>query len=415
LEKAVSRVSLVRVVDENVDAAVREAVALAGGLPDAVRPGATVLVKPNVVGAWPSGTGNTTDARVTEAVTRMVLDRNPGRTIIGEGSSVGYDFRGLKDTMHCLEVSGTADVARELGVELVNLNADEVVEVTANEAYVMPTFGLARTAYEADVIIDLPVVKTHIRTGITCGLKNMKGVLPGREKKRTHRMGLDHGIVDLNRVAKPAFTVVDAIVGMEGTHQYPDDCVRLDCVLAGADVVAVDAVCADLMGFDVADIKHVQLAAEAGLGCADLSRIQVVGMTADSVRRSFASFQRAASARWGDALVVDKDACTGCMGELTSLFIYLREAGFADRLGELAVVLGTVDENQWDDLLSTGEGAVVVLGKCAAHLRDRQTSRRVAFAPGCPPHGTTITDAACDALGIDREVVRAAIEHLHDF
>ncbi len=66
----------------------------------------------------------------------------------------------------------------------------------------MHTFKVARTAYEADVIVDLPV-KTHSRTGITCGLKNIrKGVLPGYEKRRTHTLGLDRGIVDLNRVMK---------------------------------------------------------------------------------------------------------------------------------------------------------------------------------------------------------------------
>ncbi|MBC7237641.1 MAG: DUF362 domain-containing protein, partial [Chloroflexi bacterium] len=327
-------VALVRVEDEAVEQAVREAVSLAGGLPSSVCPGATVLIKPNVVAPWPSGTGHITDARVTEAVTRLVLERNPTRVVIGEGSSVGYDFRGLKDTMECLEVSGTAAVARRLGVELVDLNADEVVEVRAPDAYVMPTFGLARTAHEADVIIDLPVVKTHVRTGITCGLKNMKGVLPGREKKRTHRMGLDRGIVDLNRIVRPAFTVVDAIVGMEATHKYPEDCVRLGCVLAGADVVAVDTVCATMMGFDVADIHHIQLASEAGLGEANLARINVRGVPLAQVRRRFRTFHEAAQDRWGAAKVIEKDACTGCMGEMISLFIYLREAGFADRLGE---------------------------------------------------------------------------------
>ena len=192
---------------------------LAGGLD--IQAGATVLLKPNVVHPSPSGSGSITDARVTEAVARLVLERNPGRVIIGEGSSVGYDFPGRRDTMTCLEASGTADVARRLGLELVDLNRDEHVQVHAPEAYVMPEFGVARTAWEADVIVDLPVVKTHVRTGITCGLKNMKGVLPGEEKKRTHRMGLDRAIVDLNRVMRPHYTVVDAIVGVQGRTPGP--------------------------------------------------------------------------------------------------------------------------------------------------------------------------------------------------
>ena len=72
-----------------------------------------------------------------------------------------------------LNVTG-ADVARKLGLDMVDLNHDEQVMVRAPDAYVMAEFGVARTAYEADVLINLPVIKTHGRTGITCALKNMK-------------------------------------------------------------------------------------------------------------------------------------------------------------------------------------------------------------------------------------------------
>ncbi|OGO06232.1 MAG: hypothetical protein A2Y73_00700 [Chloroflexi bacterium RBG_13_56_8] len=101
-------VSITKVEDERVEEAVRRAVELAGGFDAQLKAGANVLIKPNVVGLSPSGSGNTTDARVTEAVTKMVLERNPREVTIGEGSSVGYDFPGRRDTMHCLEVSGTA-------------------------------------------------------------------------------------------------------------------------------------------------------------------------------------------------------------------------------------------------------------------------------------------------------------------
>lgn len=394
-------VSIVKV--EEVEKAVRRAIDLAGDFP-AITPETTVLVKPNIVSPSPSGSGKITDARVTEAVTRMVLEQSPKRVIIGEGSSVGYDFPGRMDSLHCLEVSGTAEVARRLGVDLVDLNRDEIVEVRAENAFVMETFGVARTAWEADVTIDLPVLKTHVRTGITCGLKNMKGVLPGDEKKRTHRLGLDRAIVDLNRLVKPHFTVVDAIVCMEGTNSYPDDCVRLDRILAGADVVAVDAVCAALAGFDVEQILHVKLAGEEGLGVADLDKIEVCGETIESARRPFVPHQAAARIQFGNATIVEKDACTGCMGEMVSTFIYLNKAGFGDRLKDLTLMLGTLDE------VPPTDGPTVVIGKCARAFR-----KRGIFVSGCPPHGFEITDAACQALGIDKQAVHRAIEELHDF
>jgi uncharacterized protein (DUF362 family) len=396
-------VSIVQVEGERVEEAVRRATELAGGFPSRIAPGSTVLVKPNVVSPSPSGSGKVTDARVTEAVTRMVLERDPGRVIIGEGSSVGYDFPGRRDTMHCLEVSGTADVARRLGVEIIDLNRDERIEVRVKDAFVMDTFAVAKTAWEADAIVCLPVIKTHVRTGITCGLKNMKGVLPGDEKKRTHRLGLDRAIVDLNRVMKPAFTIVDAIVGMEGTHTYPDDCVPLGRILAGEDVVAVDAVCAAITGFNVDHILHVKLATEARLGIAYLGEIQVRGERIAEVSKRFVPYQEAARDRFGAATIIENNACTGCMGEMVSTFIYLNRAGFGNRLADLTLILGTPDS------VPSASETPVIVGRCARPYRDLGV-----FVPGCPPHGFEITDAACEALGIDNKVVHRAITELHN-
>ena len=394
-------VSIVRVCDGDVEHAVRQAVGLVNGLA-VIKPGDTVLVKPNLVKPSQSGSGIITDARVTEAAAKLALECGAGKVIIGEGSSVGYDLPGQVDSLTAMETSGTADVARLLGLEMIDLNHDEVVPVEAPDAYVMHSFGIARTAYEANVIIDLPVIKTHSRTGITCGLKNMKGVLPGKEKKRTHRLGLDRGIVDLNRVVKPQLTVVDAITGRAGTHTRDVDRIALNCVLAGTDVVAVDAVCATLMGFRLEDVLHVRLAAEAGLGEANLDRIEVCREQIAAIARPFQPYAVAARERFGDAVIIEKNTCTGCWGEMESAFLYLNRAGFADRLKELALVMGTPDEVP--DL----DSVPVIVGKCPRDHRHLGI-----WVGGCPPHGLKITDAICEALGIDKEEVHRTIERLH--
>lgn len=397
-----SEVSIAKVEGKRVEDAVRRAIELADGFASSIPVGSIVLIKPNVVGPYPSGSGIVTDARVTEAVTKVVQERDPQRVIIGEGSAVGYDRPGRMDSMHCLEVSGTADVARRLGAELVDLNRDQRVEVQVEDAFVMGMFCVARTALEADAIVCIPVMKTHIRTGITCGLKNMKGVLPGVEKRRTHRLGLDRAIVDLNRVVKPDFTVVDAIVAMEGTNRYPEDQVPLGRIIAGADVVAVDAVCAAVMGFDVDQILHVQLAAEGGLGVAEIGKIEVRGESVAESLRKFAPYQKAAMERFGAATIIEKNACTGCIGELDSLFVYLSSAGFEDRLADMTLILGTPDE------VPSVRGTPLIIGECARAYRDLGV-----FVPGCPPHGFKITDGACEALNIDKETIRRVIADLH--
>jgi uncharacterized protein (DUF362 family) len=398
-----SAVSIQKVEGDRIQTAVRIALEQVDGL-GLITPGDTVLLKPNLVKPAPSGCGRITDARVTEAVARLVLDCSPGRVVIGEGSSVGYDIAGMVDTYTAMEESGSADVARALGLEMVDLNHDEQVTVQAPDAYVMPEFGVARTAYEADVIVNLPVIKTHGRTGITCALKNMKGVLRGAEKKRTHRTGLDRAIVDLNRVMKPHLVVVDALVGLAGTHTRPEDRVPLNCVVAGRDAVAVDVVCAAMLGFDVDEIHHLRLAGEAGLGVAELEQIEVRGTPISAVARRVQRYVEAAKERFGAATIVEKDMCTGCMGEMESTFLYLNRAGYSHRLQDLTLILGMPDE------LPPLEGTPVVIGKCARAYRDVGV-----YVPGCPPHGLQITDGVCEALGLDEEHVHAIIEQLHDF
>ncbi|MGC9349888.1 MAG: DUF362 domain-containing protein [Anaerolineae bacterium] len=396
-----SIVSIARVDNQEVLNAVRRAVELIDGLAG-LRAGDTVLIKPNLVKPTASGSGIITDARVVDAVVQLVLERKPGEIIIGEGSSVGYDFPGRVDSLSAMEESGTADVARKYDLRMVDLNRDEVIEVEAEHAYVMHTFGVARTALEANFTVNVPVIKTHGRTGITCGLKNMKGVLPGVEKKRTHRLGLDRGIVDLNRVMKPPLTVVDALVGRAGTHTRPEDRITLNAIIAGKDVVAVDAVCAAVMGFDVDEILHVRLADEAGLGEADLDRIDVYGERIADIARPFQSYAEAAKERFGAAKIIESSSCTGCWGEMESAFLYLNEAGFSDRLKELILVMGTPDEVP--DL----DGTPVIVGKCPREFKGLGV-----WVPGCPPHGIQITDAICEALDIDKEVVHEVIERLH--
>ena len=150
-----SVVSIVRLQNGDVDGAVRKAVSITDSFESVAWEGAQVLIKPNTVLPVKTGTGIVTDVRVIEAVTKLVLERNPKKVVVGEGSSVGYDFRETWDSMLCMEIAGVTEVAKRLGVEVVDLNRDEQVEVSVPDALVMERFAIAKTALEADVIISL--------------------------------------------------------------------------------------------------------------------------------------------------------------------------------------------------------------------------------------------------------------------
>ena len=173
----------------------------------------------------------------------------------------------------------------------------------------------------------------------------------------------------------------------------------------GTEVGGVEAVCAAIMGLDMGSILHGTLAAEEGLGVAGLGEVEVRGERIADVARRFVPFQEAAQDRFGAATIIEEKACTGCMGEMVSTFIYLREAGFEHRLGDLTLILGAPG-----NVPPEYETPPVVIGKCA------QTYRNLGvFVPGCPPHGSQITDGACEALGVDKDAVHRAIAELHDF
>jgi hypothetical protein len=145
------------------------------------------------------------------------------------------------------------------------------------------------------------------------------------------------------------------------------------------------------------------LAGEAGLGVASLDEIEVHGTPIATVARRVTRYVEAAKERFGAATIIEKDMCTGCMGEMESTFLYLNRAGFGHRLKELTLVLGT------PDALPPIEGTPVIVGKCPRAYRDRGV-----YVPGCPPHGIKIAEGVCEALDIPQDRVRRAIKALHD-
>jgi hypothetical protein len=140
------------------------------------------------------------------------------------------------------------------------------------------------------------------------------------------------------------------------------------------------------------------------VGVADLAQIEVRGDTIEAAARPFVPYRVAALERFGAATIVEKNTCTGCMGEMISTFLYLTKAGYEDRLSDLALIMGMPEEIPPLDVTP------VVVGKCARPHRDLGI-----YVPGCPPLGLKITEGACEALGIDKETIRRTVEELHDF
>lgn len=393
-----NRVSITRVADGDVEAAIREAVRLAGAFDELVGQGSKVLIKPNQGKPAPRHSGSVTDGDVVEAVTKLVLERNPASVVIGDGAIAGWDFAGFS-TQEAFDASGVTDVARKLGVELRNLNADKSEEVNVPNALVMDTVRIARTALESDVIISVPVLKAAVRTYASLALKNMKGVMPGAEKRKSHRLGLDMAIVDLCSVVRPHYAVIDATVGAEGMGQYPDDRKEMGLILAGSDALYVDVVGAALMSIDLSQIMHLHYMAEREGKRASLDVVDLVGERLEDHRQVFRTGFDVFRSRYPEVTIVQgESACTGCTNELVSALTFVRQAGHGDQMVGLTVVMGDAADTRAGD-------KVVALGKCAAEWPEATV-----YVAGCPPKEAEMVRAIAQACGVDPEVVMTTME-----
>jgi len=325
----------------------------------------------------------------------MVLKLSPKSVIIGDGAIAGYDFDGF-DTEEAFEATGTLEVARTLGVEVRNLNRDAFEEVTISRPNVMETVRIARTALESDVIISVPVLKSHIRSHVTLSLKNMKGVMPGAEKRKSHRLGLDLAIADLNAVAYPSYAVIDATVGMEGLWQDPQDRREVGLVIAGRDALAVDIVGTSLMGIELDKVMHLQYVAQRQETTLDLGQIEIVGEPLDKHRQQFRTGFQVFEERFpGINIIQGESACSGCTNELVSAITYMKEAGHDRELQDLTVIIGNPSNPEITD-------KIAALGKCSKEFSDRGT-----YAAGCPPKEEDMIRALCDACAADYDRVIA--------
>ena len=254
---------------------VRRAVELLGGMERFVARGDGVVVKPNVCAGKDSSTGTVTDPEMVAEVCRMVAECG-GEPVVAE--SPIYPFSAAR----VFKRTGYGDFESRYGFPMVDIDKAESREVQIPEGRAIDHSVISDTVLKADRLINMPVLKTHFQTVVTLGLKNMKGVVVGKQKHLIHISGLDQGIVDLNTLVRSDLTIIDGIIGMEGMGGPTNGrTAEMDVIVAGDNVVETDAAGVMIMGGDPRRVKHIKLAASRGLG--SLEGFQVLGESLESV------------------------------------------------------------------------------------------------------------------------------------
>jgi uncharacterized protein (DUF362 family) len=223
---------------------------------------------------------------------------------------------------------------------------------------------------EKNLYLNMPILKAHCQTQMTAGIKNQMGLLYDEDKARHHNHRLHQKLVDILKFIKPDFTVVDALkVAARGpipAKKYlPELLHEKDVVVAGEDVVAVDAVCARILGHEPSDIKHVSLASAQGLGVADLEQITIEGQLPDCKRKI--PWEFVSHLPDNMKIVVGKrGACyEGCLGHLEQVAeLLVNERNSPEDFDGLPVTILTGKQFDEDQLNGLTE-PIIVLGKCA--------------------------------------------------
>ncbi len=301
-------VSIVRIKNDNVQAAVEQAVDLLGGISRMTKGKARIMLKPNLVAPAPNAT---TNPEVVKALAKLMKSAHK-EVVIGEGSAAadGFNAQGMivyrtrnsdllsRMQAHVFEKLGYSDLGKELRLPLINLHCGDMVKVKVPGGFVFDEVTVHRSLTETDLLCSVPIMKTHALAQVTLGMKNLIGVFPGTTycsvracmhdiASKVEPSGAAAAVVDMVRANKLGLVVVDASTAMEGQGPSMGKPVKMGLIIAGTNPLATDMISASLMGFEPAEVPVFSWANKAGMKPAALDEIEVRGEKPDRVRRKF--------------------------------------------------------------------------------------------------------------------------------
>ncbi len=356
--------------------------------------GKRVLLKPNTGRMASAGSGIITEPLVIAAAIDAFREAG-AQVAVGESPITGVK------TLEAFEMSGVTEIARERDCPLVDMDERKCVEIPLPEGIAIQKLKICPDMFDYDIFVSIPVMKMHMHTGVTLGIKNMKGCLWRRSKVTLHMLQpvegreekpLDIAIADLSWALRPHLTLIDGTVGMEGIGPSAGSPKPLDVVVAAVDGFAADSVACELMGTSAEAIPHLRIGADRGYGIIDLDRIAVQPTDWRKWRSPFDKPPTDISIGFPDFNILDENSCSACQ---SSLLLFLK--GYGDRILEYFPKDKKVD-------VAIGKGHETVpfgtlcIGNCTVKQKKRGT-----YVKGCPPVGSEILRAITGFPTIDEK------------
>jgi uncharacterized protein (DUF362 family) len=307
--KVKSRVSIVRISDDRIDLAVEKAIDLLGGISEVTAGKNRILLKPNLVF---DDSNCTTKPAVIRTLAKLMQGAGK-EVLIGEGSAaasgINADEKGVYFTrkpelldrlqQQVFDKLGYTDLAKELGITLVNLHTGPMTDVLVPGAHFYKKLTLHKSLTDIDLLCSVPMMKTHALATVSLGLKNVIGLYPGSaycsvrscvhtDAANGGSPGISYEILDMVNANKMGLTVIDGSVSMEGEGPSSGKLVHTNLIIAGTDPLATDMVAAASMGFAPHEVPMFAVAHAAGMYPLSLDDIEIRGEKLMDVTRTFA-------------------------------------------------------------------------------------------------------------------------------
>jgi len=244
---------------------------LLGGLEKFVTRGDTVLLKPNFIAPRSRRCATQTDPAVLLEVTRLLKDFG-AKPFIGDSPAWGNVFT-------CIKALKLEEALKKLSVPVKQLDKPRKCRIGIHNTKV----SISSVALDADVIINMPKLKTHQQLVATFAVKNMFGCVSGKRKALWHFAKGKNAdefcelLIEIYKFLNPVLTIIDAITVMDGPGPIRGRARPLGWLISGTEPIACEIICSKLVNINPDNIPIIKTAKQMGFGCSDPDKITIVG------------------------------------------------------------------------------------------------------------------------------------------
>jgi uncharacterized protein (DUF362 family) len=389
---------------------IKKAIELSGTF-DTIKPGDRIFVKPNIVlwtmkAVFPKW-GVITTSNVIEEIVSYLSDLSVGSIVICEGI-ITFKEGDLETPQHAFESLGYNKLKERYGVEVLNIFDRPFDRVKVHDRL---NLWVNRDARESDVIVDVPVLKTHAQAKVSLSMKNLKGLLNIASRKKCHSEDmshpLDYWISTLPGIFPPIVSVIDGIYTLEKGPALDGKARRSDIIIASNDILTADMVGAMILGHEPSSVPHIALAAKEAGRPADLSDTEILGEPVDSLS-SYHEYDFPYTEDERQHMKMDKmgiegltyrkfdsTLCTYCSIVNGAIITSIMAAWKGEPWDNVEILTGKIMEPE------PGNNKTVLLGQCmCSKHRDNPAIKEAIEIPGCPPDPEKAAEALQEA-GID--------------